>query len=336
MLAVVNRRYGGPEALCLEEVPVPSPGPNQVLLEVRATSVNASDVEFLTAKPAYIRGFGPLRPKHTVLGSDVAGVVVALGSAVTRWSRGDEVFGDILYTFGGFAQYAVAPADELMRKPAELSFVQAAALPQSAVIAAQGVRDQGVGAGTRILINGAGGGGGSFAIQIARLLGAQVTAVDSADKLALMRELGADTVIDYTTEDCTARHERYDIILDLRAAHSLFAYRRSLVRGGRYLMVGGDVPHLLSLGTLGRLLSLGSRTFRMLVVEPNKGLDWVVERVIAGDIRAAIDTCYPLEQTAEALRHVMQGRAKGKVVVTLDRPDVEASAAGEGPASPAS
>jgi NADPH:quinone reductase-like Zn-dependent oxidoreductase len=318
MRAVTNRRYGGPEVLTLEELPVPSPGPEEVLLAVRATSVNASDVEFLTAEPAYIRGFGAFGPKWTVLGSDVAGVVVAVGSAVTRWKEGDEVFGDILYTFGGFAEYAVAPAKELSRKPPELSFVEAAALPQSAVIGVQGVRDQGVGEGTRILINGAGGGGGSFAIQIAHLLGAEVTAVDSAEKLELMRELGAATVVDYAAEDCTARGERYDLILDLKAAHSLFAYRRALVRGGRYLMVGGRLPHLFGVATLGKLLSLGTRTFRLLVVEPNRGLDWIVERVLAGDIRPVIDECYPLAETAAAVRHVMEGRAKGKVVVTVD------------------
>lgn len=318
MRAVTNRRYGGPEVLAMEELPTPTPGPEEVLLAVRATSVNASDVEFLTAKPAYIRGFGAFGPKWTVLGSDVAGVVVAVGSEVSRWKEGDEVFGDILYTFGGFAEYAVAPAKELTRKPAELSFVEAAALPQSAVIGVQGVRDQGVGEGTRILINGAGGGAGSFAIQVARLLGAEVTAVDSAQKLALMRELGADTVVDYASEDCTARGERYDLILDLTAAHSLFAYRRALVPGGRYLMVGGHVPQLLGVATLGKVLSLGSRSFRLLVVEPNRGLDWMVERVLAGDVRPVIDRCYPLAETAEALRHVLEGRARGKVVVTMD------------------
>lgn len=317
MRAVTNRRYGGPEVLALEELPMPEPAPDQVLLEVRATSVNGSDVEFLTAKPAYIRGFGPFGPKFTVLGSDVAGVVVGVGSEVTRWKVGDEVFGDILYTFGGFAEYAVAPAAELMRKPPELSFVEAAAIPQSAAIGVQGVRDQGVGEGTRILINGAGGGAGTFAIQAARHLGAEVTAVDSGEKLALMRELGASTVIDYAAEDFTARGERYDRILDLTAAHSQLAYRRALVPDGRYLMVGGHVRHLLAVQTMGKLLSLGGRSFRLLVIEPNRDLDWMVERIVAGDIRPVLDTCYPLEQTADALRQVMEGRAKGKVVVTV-------------------
>ncbi|MBO6934061.1 MAG: NAD(P)-dependent alcohol dehydrogenase [Deltaproteobacteria bacterium] len=321
MRAVTNRRYGGPEVLALEELPMPEPAPDQVLLEVRATSVNGSDVEFLTAKPAYIRGFGPFGPKFTVLGSDVAGVVVGVGSEVTRWKVGDEVFGDILYTFGGFAEYAVAPAAELMRKPPELSFVEAAAIPQSAAIGVQGVRDQGVGEGTRILINGAGGGAGTFAIQAARHLGAEVTAVDSGEKLALMRELGASTVIDYAAEDFTARGERYDRILDLTAAHSQLAYRRALVPDGRYLMVGGHVRHLLAVQTMGKLLSLGGRSFRLLVIEPNRDLDWMVERIVAGDIRPVLDTCYPLEQTADALRQVMEGRAKGKVVVTVGDAD---------------
>jgi len=321
MRAVTNRRYGGPEVLALEELPRAEPAPDQVLLEVRATSVNGSDVEFLTAKPAYIRGFGAFGPKWTVLGSDVAGVVVSVGSEVTRWKEGDEVFGDILYTFGGFAEYAVARADELLRKPPELSFVEAAAIPQSAAIGVQGVRDQGVGQGTRILINGAGGGAGTFAIQTARYLGAEVTAVDSGEKLALMRELGASTVIDYATGDFTARGERYDLILDLTAAHSQLAYRRALVPDGRYLMVGGHVRHLLGVTTMGKLLSLGGRTFRLLVVEPNRDLDWMVERIVAGDIRPVIDSCYPLERTADAIRHVMEGRAKGKVVVTVGDAD---------------
>jgi len=317
MRAIVNRVYGPPDVMRLEEVDVPTPAEGQVLLEVRATSVNASDVEFLTGEPAYIRGFGPFGPKHQCLGSDIAGIVVGVGVGVTEWEEGDEVFGDLLYTFGGFAEYAAVPAKELTRKPPALSFVDAAALPQSAVIGVQGLRDQDVGEGTAVAINGAGGGAGSFAIQIAKHLGAEVTAIDSAMKLDLMRELGADRVLDYRQTDFTATGDRYDLILDMTACHSQLAHRRALKPGGRYLMVGGRVPSIFGVLILGGLLSLGGRTQKLLTVEPNRGLDWVVERVIAGDVRAVIDETYPLEDAAEAVRHVAEGRACGKVVVTV-------------------
>ncbi len=317
MRAIVNRRYGPPEVMRLEEVDRPKPAEGQVLIEVRATSVNASDVEFLTARPAYIRGFGMFAPKFRVLGSDVAGTVVEVGPAVTEWKEGDDVFGDLLYSFGGFAEYCAAPATELTRKPPELSFEVAAALPQSAVIGVQGLRDRGVAEGMLVAINGAGGGAGTFAVQIAKRLGAEVTAIDSAAKLDLLRELGADHVVDYAKTDFTATGTTYDLILDLVAAHSMRDYHRALRPGGRYLMVGGHVPNLLAVNTVGRLLSRGDRTLELCIVTPNRGLDWVVDRVVAGDLRAVIDQTYPLEEAAEAVRHVAEGRAYGKVVVTV-------------------
>jgi NADPH:quinone reductase-like Zn-dependent oxidoreductase len=235
MKAVVYDRYGPPEVLRVEDVAVPSPSANQVLVEVAATSVNLSDWEGLTGHPGYARIGGRRAPARTVLGSDIAGRVAAVGSGVTRFRLGDEVYGDNLGLKGGFAEYAVAPESALAHKPRELTFAEASTLPQAGAIALQGTAR--ARRGQRVLINGAGGGSGSFAIQLARLSGAHVTGVDNAGKLDFMRELGADVVVDYRSEDFT-RLEPFDLVLDLVAYRSVFAYRRALARGGRYLCVG--------------------------------------------------------------------------------------------------
>lgn len=315
MRAVVYDRYGLPDRLRVEELPVPSPGAKQVLIEVVATSVNLSDWESLTGSPGYARIGGLRTPAHRVLGSDIAGRVAAVGSDVTRFQLGDEVYGDNLGLMGGFAEYAVAPEAALARKPRELTFAEASTLPQAGAIALQGTARSRP--GQRVLINGAGGGAGSFAIQLASLAGAHVTGVDNAGKLDLIRELGADEAIDYRSEDFTRRGP-YDLVLDLVAHRSVFAYRRALARGGRYLCVGGTVRTLLRVVTVGAALGLltGRRLGVLVARQGPKYFEPVAERCIAGDLRIHIDRAFPLDELPQALTLVGGGRALGKVVVT--------------------
>ena len=317
MKAIVRREYGPPEVLALEERDRPVPGDDEVLIRARATSLNASDWEILTGRPAYGRIWGFFTPKIQVLGSDVAGVVEAVGATVSRLRPGDEVFGDIFGVWGGLAEWVCAPERMLRPKPQDLSFEEAAAIPQSAAIALQGLR--GLEPGMHVLVNGAGGGGGSFAVQIARARGARVTAVDSAAKLELLRSLGADEVIDYAREDCTAGSGRYDLILDLVGRHALGDFRRALAPGGRYLLVGGSVSLLLRVLTLGSLSSLlTSRTMGLLPLKNNEGLDEVLELCASGAVRPVVDETFPLAETPRAMGQLGEGRANGKLVVTME------------------
>ena len=315
MRAVVYDRYGQPDVLRVEDIPTPSPGPNQVLVEVAATSVNLSDWESLRGSPMYARIGGLRAPARRVLGSDIAGRVAAVGVGVTRFREGDEVYGDNLGLMGGFAQYAVAPEAALAHKPSVLTFAEASALPQSGAIALQGTA--GARRGQRVLINGGGGGSGSFAIQLAALAGAHVTGVDSAGKLEFMRELGADDVLDYRRGDFT-RLEPFDLVLDLVARRSVFAYRRALAPGGRYLCVGGTVRALLRVLTVGAAAGLlTGRRLGVLMVKPGPtSFERLAERCVAGDVRIHIDRTFGLDQVPQALAQVGEGRALGKVVVT--------------------
>lgn len=316
MRAVVYDAYGGPEVLRTVEVPVPDPGPREVLVAVVATSVNLSDWETLRGRPAYARIGGLRRPARPVLGSDVAGRVEAVGSEVTRFRPGDEVYGDNLALKGGFAEYCVAPETALAPKPAALSFVEASAIPQAGVIALQGTA--GAGPGMRVCINGAGGGSGSFAVQLAARAGAHVTAVDNAGKLDFMRSLGADAVLDHTRTDYT-RCGPYDLVLDLVARRSVFAYRRALAPGGRYRCVGGTARSLLRILTLGTVL--GPLTGRHLgVLAVRQGPEHFVpmaERCLAGEVSIHIERTFGLDEVPEALAHVGAGRGLGKVVVEV-------------------
>ena len=245
MKAVVYTRYGGPDVLRLTDADSPVPGHGQVLVKVHAVSLNATDWEMLRGKPLYSRIGGPFRPRHHVLGSDIAGRVTAAGRNAARFKPGDDVFADILSSMGGFAEYVCVPQAALAPMPAGLTYEQAAALPQAGAIALQGIRDKGrVQPGQKVLINGGGGGSGMYAVQLAKLDGAEVTGVDNAEKLEFMRSLGADHVIDYAREDFTRNGRGYDLILDLAAYRPAFAYRRSLLPGGRYLYVGGSVATL--------------------------------------------------------------------------------------------
>jgi NADPH:quinone reductase-like Zn-dependent oxidoreductase len=316
MKAVVYRRYGPPEGLRLQEVPRPTPAADEVLIKLVAVSVNRSDWEALIGHPLYAR-IGGLRP---ILGSDIAGRVEQVGSNVRRFQPGDEVFGDILWRKGGFAEYVCARERSLVAKPAGLTFAQAAALPQAGVIALQGIRDKGqVQPGQQVLINGAGGGAGTFAIQLAKLYSAEVTGVDNPGKLDLMRSLGADHVIDYTRQDFTRNGQQYDLILDLIALRSAFAYARALRPGGSYYQVGGSVATALQILLLGPLLHRITRKhIQMLAVQPNlHDLLYLAELCQAGSLVPVLDRCYPLSQVPDALRYVGEGHVKGKVVITV-------------------
>ena len=316
MRAVVYDRYGQPDQLRLEDMPVPVPRAGEVLIEVVATSVNLSDWESLTGKPAYARIGGLRAPRRRVLGSDIAGLIHAVGDGVEGFGVGDEVYADNLALKGGLAEYAIAPVSALALKPAGLSFAQASTIPQSGAIAVQAVAR--ARAGERMLINGAGGGTGAFAIQLAKANGLHVTGVDTAQKLAFMRALGADEVIDYRAQDFT-RTGPYDLIIDLVASRSVFAYRRALARGGRYFMVGGTTRALLRLLTLGAIVGRlsGTRLGVLFVHEGPAQFAPLAQRVLAGDVAVHIDTVFPLEQAPAALEFHGTGRALGKVVVAV-------------------
>jgi NADPH:quinone reductase-like Zn-dependent oxidoreductase len=240
MKAIVYTKYGLPDVLQLKEVEKPIPKDDEVLIKVHAASLNSSDWEFLTGKPPYIRLWGLLKPKYKILGSDIAGRVEAVGKNVKQFEPGDEVFGDIMYRWGGFAEYVCASEDALMLKPESMTFEEVAAVPQAATLALQGLRYKGqIQPGQRVLINGAGGSAGTFAVQLAKYFGAEVTGVDSTRKLDMMRSIGADQVIDYTQEDFTQNGQRYDLILDFKAYRSIFDCKRALSPKGIYVMTAG-------------------------------------------------------------------------------------------------
>jgi NADPH:quinone reductase-like Zn-dependent oxidoreductase len=314
MRAIVYDRYGSPDVLGLDDIATPTPGRGQVLVRVIATSVNLSDWEGLHGSPAYARFGGLFRPARRTLGSDIAGVVRAVGAGVTLFRLGDDVYGDNLALKGGFAEYAVAPEHALALKPAGLSFAEASTLPQSGAIAVQAVAR--AKPGERMLINGAGGGTGAFALQLAAASGIHVTGVDNAGKLDFMRSLGAAEVIDYRADDFT-RTGPYDLIIDLVARRSVFAYRRALAPGGTYLIVGGTTRALLRVVTVGALIgTMTGRRLGVLAVKPGPAhFSPLADRCIAGDICIHIDRVFPLEQVPEALTYVGDGHALGKVVV---------------------
>jgi NADPH:quinone reductase-like Zn-dependent oxidoreductase len=321
MKAVVYTRYGPPGVLRLMDVETPAPKDDEVLVKVHAVSLNASDWETLRGKPLYSRLMGPFRPRHHILGSDIAGQVQAAGLNATLFQPGEQVFADILSHMGGFAEYVCVPESALARMPAGMTYEEAACLPQAGVIALQGLVDKGqVQPGQKVLINGAGGGSGMYAVQLAKLYEAEVTGVDNTEKLEFMRSVGADHVIDYTREDFTRNGRTYDLILDLAAHRSAFACKRSLAPGGRYLCVGGSVPALLSVLLIGPLAGRAEgKKIRVLAVRPGvQHVGPIVEFCQAAKISTVIDHRYRLSEVPEALRYLGEGHAKGKVVVIVE------------------
>jgi NADPH:quinone reductase-like Zn-dependent oxidoreductase len=323
MKAVVYSAYGPPDGLHLTEVATPTPADDEVLIKVQAVSVNRSDWEHLTGKPLYARFHGLLKPKRgsRILGSDIAGRVERAGRNHRQFHPGDEVFGEMWLYHGGFAEYVCTDGSAWALKPPRLTFEQAAAIPQAGVIALQGIREHGhVQPGQHVLINGAGGGAGSFAVQLAKFDGAEVTAVDTTDKLDFLRSLGADHVIDYTREDFTETGRQYDLILDVVAQRSVFAYQRALKPNGTYFMVGGSVATLLPIVLLGPWINRAvGKHIRVLGVQRTEhDLLAITELCEAGTIVPVIDRRYPLREVPEALRYLGAGHAKGKIVITMD------------------
>jgi NADPH:quinone reductase-like Zn-dependent oxidoreductase len=324
MKAIVHTRYGSPDVLKLEEVERPSPGEDRVLVKIQAASVNALDWHLLTADIFLVRlmGGGLLRPKNTKLGADMSGRVEAVGSQVKEFHPGDEVFGDIAPGgYGAFAEYAAVPERVLAPKPANLSFEQAAAAPVAGLTALQGLRDQGqIQPGQKVLIQGAAGGVGTFAVQIAKALGAEVTAVCSTRNLDQARSLGAEHVIDYTQQDFTQNGQQYDLILAVNGYHPISAYQRALTPTGIYVMAGGNFTQMFQAMLLGpRMSKTGGKKMGMVSAKTDKNdLLFLKELLEAGKIVPAIDRRYPLSQTAEAMRYLGGGHARGKVVITME------------------
>ena len=322
MKAIVATKYGPPDVLNLEEVENPAPKEDDVLVKVHAASVNAGDWHLLRADPFLTRlAFGLLKPKHKVLGADVAGRVEAVGKNVTQFRPGDEVFGDLFGCgFGGFAEYVCATEDALALKPADTSFEEAAAVPSAAATALQGLRDKGqIQQGQKVLINGASGGVGAFAVQIAKSFGAEVTGVCSTSKLDMVRSIGADHVIDYTQEDFNKNGQRYDLILAANGYHSISGYRRALSPKGIYVMSGGSGAQMFQAMLLGPVISMtGNKKMGNLLKKSNKR-DLVVLKDLleAGKITPVIDRTYPLSEVPEAIRYLESGHARGKVVIRM-------------------
>ncbi|MGB7055544.1 MAG: NAD(P)-dependent alcohol dehydrogenase [bacterium] len=322
MKAIVYAKYGSPDVLELKEVEKPTPKDDEALVKVHAASVNDWDWGLLRGAPFMNRlVFGLLKPRIKILGSDIAGRVEAVSRNVKQFQSGDEVFGDLSGCgFGGFAEYVCARENALVLKPTSMTFEEVAAVPQAAVLALQGLRDKGqIQPGQKVLINGAGGGAGTFAVQIAKSFGAEVTGVDSTRKLDIMRSIGADHVIDYTQEDFTKSGQRYDWILDFAAHHSIFDYNRALSPKGIYVMVGGSTARFFQAVFLAPLISMTtSKKMDILMHKSNKDLAFMKELFEAGKVKPVIDKCYPLSEVAEALRYFGKGHARGKLVITVE------------------
>ena len=319
MKAFIYDKYGSPDVMKLADIPEPVPGEGEVIVKTEYVSLNTSDYELLTGKPLFTRLFGLFRPKNRILGTDIAGTVKAAGKNAVKFSPGDRVFGDIFENFGGFAEYVSVPEKLLTEIPGEISFKTASAIPQAAEIAFQGVFYRGsIRKGEKILINGAGGGSGSFAVQIAKHFKADVTGVDSPEKQDFILSLGADRAIDYKTEDFTSSGESYDLILDLAAYHPVADYKRVLAKKGIYWMVGGSMSVILQLLFFSPFISLFSgKKMGILALKTNSNIEKLLSMVKEGIITPAIDREYSFHEIPEALRYLGDGHAKGKIVIKI-------------------
>jgi NADPH:quinone reductase-like Zn-dependent oxidoreductase len=319
MKAILRTQYGPLKVVRFAEVQTPAPADNEVMIRVRAASVNPLDVFSVKGMP-WNRVPGPRKPKYEVLGCDIAGQVEAVGRNVKQFQTGDEVFGVTGFDGKGFAEYACAPEEKVAPKPTSLSFEAAAAMPIAATTALQGLRDKGrVRPGHQVLIEGASGGVGTFAVQIAKAFGAEVTAVCSTRNVENVRSIGADHVIDYTQGDCTRGGQRYDLILGVSAHHSLSDYRRALNQHGTYVAVGGAPARILEALFLGSFLPQpGRKKVTFFIAKINqKDLVFLGDLVQTGKIAPVIDRRYPLSDAAEALRYLAEGHAQGKVVLVI-------------------
>ena len=323
MKAVVITGYGSAEILKIEEIERPVPADDEVLIRVKAASVNAGDWHLMRGDPWLVRlGFGLFRPKITVLGADAAGTVAAVGSEVKDFQVDDEVIADLSDSgFGGFAEYVACKAKHVAKKPEKLSFTEAAALPSAGTTALQGIRDHGrVKAGESVLINGASGGVGSYAVQIAADRGARVTAVCGPGKEELMKSLGAGRVIDYTRENFTEGDEGYDVIYAVNGNHPIKAYRRVLKPRGRYVVSGGEGNQFTEAALKGGILSRkGGQSFKgFLKATSGRDLAELGRLAEEGKLTVPLDRHYSFKKTPEALAYVEEGHARGKVIITLE------------------
>lgn len=332
MKAIVYTKYGSPDVLQLQEIEQPTPKEDEVLVKVHAASLNAGDLENLRGEwPA--RFGGPFRPMNKIPGTDVAGSVAAVGVNANKFQAGDEIWGDLSfpYGFGSFAEYVCVSENALALKPSSMTFEEATTFPHSAVVAFQALTKPPMGSGlgdnnliqpgNKVLINGAGGGMGTFAVQIARHFGAEVTAVDRKDKFDLLSSLGADHVIDYTKEDFTRTGQVYDLIFDVVAHRSVFAYRRALSPEGIFVIVGGSLGTILQVATLGTLFSrIGEKKIGINSWEQNnqEDLALLTELFEAGQVVPVIDRRYPLSEAPEAFRYLEAGHVRGKVVISME------------------
>jgi NADPH:quinone reductase-like Zn-dependent oxidoreductase len=320
MRAIVQTEYGSADVLHLRQTDRPAIGDGEVLLRVHAAGIDRGTWHLMSGQPYAVRlAAGLRRPRNPVRGLDVAGTVVAAGPAVSRFAVGDEVFG---IGRGSFAEYAAARAETLVRKPATLPFEQAAAVPVSGLTALQALRTGHARAGQHVLVIGASGGVGTFAVQIAHALGAEVTGVASTTKIDLVRSIGADHVIDYTRDDFAAGAQRYDVILDIGGNAPLARLRRALTRNGTLVIVGGeDGGRWTGVGRQVRALALSPFLRRRLTTfiarHTPADLEHLAELVEAGDLTPMLDTTYPLARTADAMRHLVAGRARGKLAITM-------------------
>ena len=325
MKAIVFHKYGSPDYLELMEVEKPVPKDNEVLIKVQATSINEWDWAILHGVPFVNRiAYGLFKPRMQILGADVAGSVEAVGKKVKRFRSGDEVFGDLCRSgWGGFAEYVCAREDSLAPKSASMTFEQAASLPQAGLLALQGLRKKSkIQPEQKILINGASGGVGTLAVQMAKSYEAEVTGVCSTGKMDMVCSFGADHVIDYTQDDFTKNGLCYDLILDVMGYHSIFDYKRALSPKGVYVMIGGSSGLANQIMFLGPLISMiGSKKMGLLLYKPNKGLDFLIGLVETGKVTPVIDRTYKLRETADAFRYYGEGHAKGKIVITVEHND---------------
>jgi len=316
---MVYEKYGTPDVLELKEVEIPVPGDNEVLVKVYAASINDWDLGLLHGDFINRMLNGLTKPRRKILGSDIAGKVESIGKNVKHFKPGDEVYGDLSGQWGGFAEFVCAPEKSLARKPASMSFEEAAAIPQAAMLAVQGLIDKGnIKQGQKLLINGAGGGVGTFGTQIAKLYGAEVTGVDKVNKLEMLRSIGFDHVIDYTKEDFTKNGKAYDLILDAKTNRSVFDYTRALTRDGVYVTVGGSISRLLQVLLMAPFIRvIQKKHLRIVALKPNKDLVYMNELFEQGKVKIVMDGPYRLDQLADAFGHFARADHKGKIVITM-------------------
>jgi len=323
MKAIICNEFGLPDAFRLEEIQTPAPGDNDVLVEVYSASVTYSTLMLVRGKPfiGRLMGMGLFKPKQKIPGADIAGRIKTIGKNVSRFQPGDEVFGDLSnFGRGGFAEYVCAPENALALKPINMTFAEAAAVPEAALVALQALRDHGhIQKGQKVLIYGASGGIGTFAIQIAKYYGAEVTGVCGTANTELVRSLGADHVIDYHKEDFTKNGVLYDLIVATAGYRPIFDYKRALSTNGRYISTGGSMKQIFQAMLIGPFLSMTSgKKLKSMLVKPNKDLDFITSIIEDGKLRTVLDRTYRLSEAAEAFRYYSEGHTRGKLVISVD------------------